>query len=101
MRTPHAHQSLNTAIQCGECAGLTAEDGTRKPLILGRREYSVRSLDADTGDERWNVSYSRIRSIASPFGKTGFDEGIIGSTDVFNEKESTCAGMPSLHTVAQ
>jgi hypothetical protein len=85
-----------SCLSLGLCPGLASEEEVpRKPLILGRREYSVRSLDADSGDERWNVSYSRIRSISSPFAKAGFDAMGGMSADVLDEKASTCAGVLS------
>lgn len=36
-------------------------------LLLGRTTFTVRSLDALTGAERWNVSYARLEALDSPW----------------------------------
>ena len=40
--------------------------GAPKPLVLGRHDYQVRSIDAASGAERWNVTYGRLRAVTAP-----------------------------------
>ena len=32
----------------------------KQPIMLGRKDYLIRSLDPSTGAEHWNVTYSEI-----------------------------------------
>ena len=32
----------------------------KQPIMLGRKDYLIRSLDPGTGAEHWNVTYSEI-----------------------------------------
>ena len=47
-------------------------------LLLGRTEYTVRSLDAVTGAERWNVTFAELAPLgaaAAPLGAASADVG--------------------------
>ena len=46
--------------------GSTSGERERAVVYLGRTEYAVRSVDASTGRERWNVTYAELRPIANP-----------------------------------
>ena len=44
--------------------GGDATSGAEEELIyVGRTEYVVRSVDAETGEERWNVTHGELRSL--------------------------------------
>ena len=51
----------------GHCAGqkqgqseAEEEVKAKQPVMLGRKDYLIRSLDPGTGTEHWNVTYSEI-----------------------------------------
>ena len=46
--------------------GSTSRRARRGRSCLGRTEYAVRSVDASTGRERWNLTYAELRPIAKP-----------------------------------
>ena len=63
-RTAHASAEghVADAIAClYACAGLG--DGDVKPIPVGRHDYTVRSLDPDSGAERWNVTYAQLKRL--------------------------------------
>jgi hypothetical protein len=41
-------------------ADLQAPHGGEGRVVVGRHDYVVRSVDAETGAERWNVTYARL-----------------------------------------
>jgi hypothetical protein len=47
-------------------AGLGEPGSGAAPLVLGRHDYTVRSMDAASGEERWNVTYGRLRAVTPP-----------------------------------
>jgi hypothetical protein len=59
------------------------EAGQGRPLALGRHDYTVRSMDAGSGAERWNVTYARLRAIARPVSvERGEEEAADGACPV-------------------
>ncbi len=51
----------------GRCAGQKQDQSegeeevtAKQPVMLGRKDYLIRSLDPATGTEHWNVTYSEI-----------------------------------------
>ena len=43
-----------------EQGGFEEEVKAKQPIMLGRKDYLIRSLDPGTGMEHWNVTYSEI-----------------------------------------
>ena len=56
--------------------------GQGRPLALGRHDYTVRSMDAGSGAERWNVTYARLRAIVRPVSVVEEDGEAGGPVDV-------------------
>ena len=48
------------AGQKPEQSAVEEEVEAKQPIMLGRKDYLIRSLDPSTGTEHWNVTYSEI-----------------------------------------
>ena len=58
--------------------GIEPGDELRDAVFLGRTEYAVRSVDAATGLERWNVSYGELHPLTrAPGTGTGTGTGTL------------------------
>ena len=44
---------------------LPAQLDLKHALLLGRSDFTVRSVDASTGRERWNVSYTQVEVLTA------------------------------------
>lgn len=51
----------------------------KQPIMLGRKDYLIRSLDPGTGAEHWNVTYSEILHLDL---EQPSSDGTASSTDV-------------------
>lgn len=52
------------------CSGTTRQGEEEPVILIGRHDFVVRSVDAETGQQRWNVTYAAIQRLSTPTGDT-------------------------------
>ncbi|KAK9823205.1 hypothetical protein WJX72_001091 [[Myrmecia] bisecta] len=63
-------------------------------LIMGRHDYVIRSVDAETGEERWNVTYARMQRLTPPRRDQGQEwPDLAGPLDQLGPTEAGLLGM--------
>lgn len=88
---PQAHAAASSSSMCMSAnavpwrrlhslPGLSASEGLDRLLLVGRQDFTVRSLRVDTQAETWNATFARMRLLnpggAGAAGVRGFLEGL-------------------------
>lgn len=75
--------SVDGTITSVNGGGINGDDGDDDASLIyvGRTEYVVRSVDASTGEERWNVTHGELRSLTRDAGT--------GSLQIGTERSKT------------
>lgn len=74
-----------------------AARGLSSAILVGRHDYVVRSVDAESGGERWNVTYAQLQQLSPQTLKQAAQLG--GPT--FTTKREPCrpgTAIPLLYT---
>jgi len=64
---PHSgavlHAFTPRTLEDDDLGDVLSDVGLEDALLVGRTQYTVRSLDASTGRERWNVTFSELHPL--------------------------------------